>query len=153
MFVSLIRVSKKALFLPLREKILFWNVCRALIRVRRDLARKPFPSALSRVKRSALRAVSGAAHARFDVRTICRAVERAARYLPGRYLCLPQALAGYEVCARYGRRPVLRVGANRGSGGPIEAHAWLESDGAVVLGDLPDLSHFRVFEKTDELVL
>ena len=153
MFASLIRVSKKTLSLPLKEKILYWNVCRALIRVRRDLSRKPFPSVLSRVKRSALRPVSDSDDARFDVATVCRAVERTARYLPGRYLCLPQALVGYAICSRYGSRPALRVGVNRTASETLHAHAWLEYNGAVVLGDLPDLSLFRVFEKTEELVL
>ena len=152
MFALSMQLSKSVLLLPSSEKILYWNVCRTLIRIRGDLAHKSFPSVLDRVKRSVAYAACHPHYARFDVRTVCRAVERAARYLPGQYLCLAQALAGYVVCSRYGLESVLKVGVKRGRDNRFEAHAWLEHNGKIVVGYLPDLDRFRVFDQFAELV-
>lgn len=59
-------------------------------------------------------------------------VARAARVIPGA-TCLVQALAAEWLLARAGYRTTVRFGvARRGAG--IEAHAWLEYDGRVLLG-------------------
>lgn len=56
------------------------------------------------------------------------------RLLPNRP-CLPQALAAQFLLRRRGARPAhLRIGVARNDDGSIEAHAWLERDGRVLLG-------------------
>ena len=70
-----------------------------------------------------------------------------------RYTCLPQALAGYVVCARHGYRVQLRAGIACRPDGTYHAHAWLEYEGYVILGDLPDLAEFAAFDRVEELVL
>jgi hypothetical protein len=56
------------------------------------------------------------------------------RLLPNRP-CLPQALAAQFLLRRRGARPAhLRIGVARNDDGSIEAHAWLERDGQVLLG-------------------
>ena len=56
------------------------------------------------------------------------------RLLPTRP-CLPQALAGQFLLRCWGARPAqLRIGVARNDDGSIEAHAWLERDGQVLLG-------------------
>ena len=56
----------------------------------------------------------------------------AARAVP-RATCLAQALALHAMLARRGRASALHIGIRRQPG--FEAHAWLECDGAIVIGD------------------
>lgn len=57
----------------------------------------------------------------------------AARYVP-RATCLVQALAGYIIFSKYGYHPTIKIGVLNDNG-EFEAHAWLEQDEKVVLGE------------------
>jgi hypothetical protein len=48
--------------------------------------------------------------------------------------CLTQALAAQYLLARSGHRSQLRVGVAQDPSGRLLAHAWLVSDGRVVIG-------------------
>ncbi len=61
------------------------------------------------------------------------AVTVASRYVP-KATCLTQALVAQVLLGRHGHRTQLRVGVARGDEGQLEAHAWLESEGKVVVG-------------------
>jgi hypothetical protein len=61
------------------------------------------------------------------------AVRNAARLVPGAS-CLTQALAAQYLLARAGCRSQLQVGVARDPSGRFLAHAWLISDGRVVIG-------------------
>lgn len=69
------------------------------------------------------------------------AVDVASRTVPVETTCLPRALTGGALLARYGYASTLRIGVRR-EGGEFAAHAWVERDGRVVLGNLPDLDTF-----------
>ena len=60
-------------------------------------------------------------------------VESTARRLPGT-TCLPIALAGYVLLGWTGSAPVMRMGVSKDEVGGLEAHAWVEVDGAVAVG-------------------
>jgi hypothetical protein len=62
------------------------------------------------------------------------AVTRAARYVPFRAVCLPQALAAQAMLRRRGVHGVLHFGAARGTEKPLYAHAWLDAAGVQVTG-------------------
>ena len=64
---------------------------------------------------------------------IAWAVERASHYVPGA-TCLTQALVAKVLLERYGYSTLVRVGFTRTNGALPLAHAWVESDGRVVLG-------------------
>jgi hypothetical protein len=50
--------------------------------------------------------------------------------------CLTQALAGQVLLTHYGYSTVVRVGVTKVDGkGTFQAHAWLESNGTVVIGE------------------
>jgi Transglutaminase-like superfamily len=61
------------------------------------------------------------------------AVSRVSRAIPGA-TCLTQALAAQLLLSRRGLPSRLRIGVARGSGPALRAHAWLESDGVIVIG-------------------
>jgi len=65
-------------------------------------------------------------------RVVC-AVQAASRYVP-RATCLTQALAA-QILLRFGGIPAsVRIGVAKETAGSFEAHAWLESDGEVLMG-------------------
>lgn len=61
------------------------------------------------------------------------AVHRVSRAVPGA-TCLTQALAAQLLLSRRGYPSRLRIGVAHAPGDGLRAHAWLESDGLVVLG-------------------
>lgn len=69
------------------------------------------------------------------------AVSAASRYMPAA-TCLNQALATRVLLAQSGHSATLRIGVARSGTHLLQAHAWVESDGRIVLGDLPDLAHY-----------
>ena len=77
-----------------------------------------------------------------EQRQLARQVERAARFVP-RATCLVRVLAGAHLLAVQNRRSRIVIGVRRRAG-VLEAHAWLESGGQVVLGDLQDLSSYHL---------
>jgi hypothetical protein len=63
---------------------------------------------------------------------IARAVIRAARFVPGAS-CLVQALSGSRLIRRAGGSATIHIGVATGPDG-FKAHAWLESEGQVLIG-------------------
>jgi hypothetical protein len=62
------------------------------------------------------------------------AVTRAARYVPFRAVCLPQAMAARVMLKRRGVGSVMHFGAAMGLAKPIDTHAWLDAAGVEVTG-------------------
>ena len=68
-----------------------------------------------------------------------------ARRLPGRNTCLVQALAAHAMLRRRGYASELRIGvAGKDPAGGIQAHAWVECEGRVVIGGIEDLGTYAV---------
>ena len=65
------------------------------------------------------------------------AMARAQRVVP-RATCLPQALAAEALLTRGGLTADLQIGVMKTSEGKLLAHAWVESDGRIVVGELPE---------------
>ena len=63
---------------------------------------------------------------------IARAVTRASKLVP-QATCLTQALAGGFLIRRAGSNAIIHFGVARGDAG-FKAHAWLESDGGILIG-------------------
>jgi len=68
-----------------------------------------------------------------SIERIAWAVERVSRYVPAA-TCLTQALAAQVLLRYQGYSPRLHIGVARGPGEPLVAHAWVESEGRVVVG-------------------
>jgi hypothetical protein len=77
-----------------------------------------------------------------DLSKIGRAIHSISHYLPGQVRCLAQALTAHFLICHYGYSPQLKIGFAKGEGGLIEAHAWVECQGQVVMGDSYDLPRF-----------
>jgi Transglutaminase-like superfamily len=68
-----------------------------------------------------------------SVARVVWAVRTASRYIPAA-TCLTQALATKLLLGRLGHHPTLRIGVARGKSGELQAHAWVEIEGKVVIG-------------------
>jgi hypothetical protein len=64
------------------------------------------------------------------------AVHHAQRVIPDA-TCLPQAVAAEALLTRGGHPVLLRIGVTKREDGGVLAHAWAESGGRIVVGDLP----------------
>jgi Transglutaminase-like superfamily len=69
------------------------------------------------------------------------AIEAAVRFVP-KTTSLTQALAAKTLLARYGYDSKLHVGVAKEEE-TLQAHAWLSQGGAILLGEVEDLSKFR----------
>ncbi|MGN6572163.1 MAG: lasso peptide biosynthesis B2 protein [Pseudolabrys sp.] len=62
------------------------------------------------------------------------AVTRAARYVPFKAVCLPQAMAARVMLERRGVASTMHFGAAKGEEKPFDSHAWLDAAGVEVTG-------------------
>lgn len=85
-------------------------------------------------------------HTRVSPGEIVWAVDAAGRRMPDAS-CLTQAVAALLLLRRHGYEAQFCVGVARGKSGSLDAHAWLERNGRVLIGrsnqsfvKLPDLA-------------
>jgi hypothetical protein len=125
---------------PAAERRLLLRALFLLTRVRLSLWLLPYRS-VSRWAQSASQP-SRHKHTQLSIDEFCRAITIAARFVPGAS-CLTQALVGQILLGQAGHAVTLQIGVLRKGGGPLQAHAWLESAGRVILGDVPELSQMQ----------
>lgn len=131
---------RRFLRFPPRERRLLIQATVLLTLVRAGLPLLPF-RVLLRLTRGMERPVRPRRGGDIPVHCITWAVRRASRLIPGA-TCLTQALTGRVLLARAGHPSELRIGVRKSPAAGFEAHAWLEHEGEVVLGELEDLSHY-----------
>ena len=71
------------------------------------------------------------------------AVRAAARFVP-KASCLTQALALKSMLAKAGYDSTLRIGVNPALSGRFSAHAWIERNGEVLIGQEEAGNHSRL---------
>jgi hypothetical protein len=77
------------------------------------------------------------------------AVSVAGRRLRVLRTCLTQALAAQVLLRRSGYYTRLRLGVGRGSTGDLQAHAWLDSEGKILIGE-SELAGFTALPSLQE---
>jgi len=70
------------------------------------------------------------------------AVDVISRWTPGGVTCLPRALTTQYMLTRYGQPATLRIGVALEKNQKLNAHAWVEVQGEIVIGKLSDLSRY-----------
>jgi len=123
-----------------RRRALVAEAVLCLLLARLALIFVPFPRLARRLGRFVppdearrLAAAPAAPHAQWAA-DIGWAVTRAARYVPFKAVCLPQAMAARFMLARRGVASTMHFGAARGEDKPLDAHAWLDAAGVEVTG-------------------
>jgi hypothetical protein len=130
--------------LRVRDRLAFVRAAVLVTVVRAALAVLPF--------RTVLRAADGWARrpgrvpgSEGDRERMLRAVESAARRLLPVGPCLSQAIVADVLLRRSGFDSQLRIGVARGDRGALKAHAWVESDGEVVIGGEESPADYKAF--------
>lgn len=133
---------------PLAEQWLLARTWVLLLGVRAALSLQGFPRVRARHERRIARAhAAGPRPRRHRRSTLAWAVRTAGRYVPSSKPCLTQALVLDLYLHRAGYPSRIAVGVARGERG-LEAHAWIESEGRVVLGG-EDLSRYTELRSGD----
>ena len=122
------------------DKWLFFRIFALLVRVRLALWLRPFNCVRESALRLGERRVSDIAN-RLSAHDLTSLVTAAACYIP-RATCLTQALVADAILRRFGYAPELKIGVGRGDANRFQAHAWVELDGHVVIGNLPTLAEY-----------
>ncbi len=140
------RRLRKLLLLPIYEKRLLLEALLFAALFRTALWLVPFRTIQRLLKRlSRLRSPSGA---EILPAVVTLAVMRASRIIP-HASCLTQALTAKLLLAWNGHPAGLRIGVGRGDNSEFAAHAWLECDGRVVIGDR-ELERYTAFSGLDK---
>ena len=133
------RAAKFARLRP-ADRRLFLRIFTALVRVRLALWFRPFDRVRGYARRLGEQRVADTSN-RLSAHDLTSLVTAAACYIP-RATCLTQALVADAVLRWYGYAPELKIGVGRGEADRFQAHAWVEIDGKVVIGDLPALDQY-----------
>lgn len=72
------------------------------------------------------------------------AVHKSTQMMPGGAKCLAKALTTQVLMARRNLPCDLKIGVAKASTGALDAHAWIEFEGQVIMGDLPDLERYQL---------
>lgn len=140
------RVSK-ALQLPRREIVLLARALLLVAIVRAAMLKLSIPRLRSLAKFLAGTAVGLPVETRPTAERIAWAVVAAGRRVPGGENCLAQAVAAEALLTRFGYPNEFRIGARRSGNGELQAHAWLESQGQVLIGGF-ELETYAVMTRT-----
>ena len=100
--------------------------------------------------RTILKSLSSSSKAEHDdsqitqqtVRQVIWAVEKSSSLMPGGAKCLAKALTTQVLMARRGCDCEFKIGVAKTDEDTLEAHAWIEKDGQVIMGFLPNLDRF-----------
>jgi hypothetical protein len=87
-----------------------------------------------------------------SIEKIVWAVAVASRYVPAA-TCLTQASVGQILLAHCGQAALLQIGVAKNEAGELEAHAWVESRGRVVIGDSRELFRYTCLPSLEEKLL
>lgn len=83
-------------------------------------------------------------------RFIASAIHYSARLSPGKVMCLAKALTTNTLMNIYDLPCQFNIGVAKSENNHLEAHAWVEVEGRVIVGYLSDLSRFQVMQKKAE---
>lgn len=122
----------KFLRIPAWEKRLLFRAIVTLGVARLTLKLLPF----ARVRRLLTPRPGAPRHAHIAPLNVRWAIKHAERVIPDA-TCLPQAVTAESLLVRAGYPVALRIGVTKREDGRFEAHAWAESGGRIVIGDLP----------------
>jgi hypothetical protein len=138
----------KFFLLTRTEQRLFARATLTVAAIRIGLWVLPFRILRRVLPRTARDAGDGPGENIASMEKVAWAVGMAGRIVP-RTTCLCQALAVQVLLARQGCPTTLTIGVAKSQEGQLEAHAWVEIEGRIVIGKLADLSRFTTFPPLD----
>ena len=140
------------LYVPWRER---WIVAQALwllVAIRVGLFALPFPRLWQILERLGGHGARTSDEDPESVERLLRIVTIVSEHLPGSK-CLDRALAAKVLLSRRGRPVDLRIGVLLGEDRKLAAHAWLEADDTVVIGQGESLDRYTPLPTLDRKVV
>lgn len=134
--MSVRRALRRLRELPPERRRVLLQAAGTLVAVRAALRLLPFATVRRLVSR--LARPRAAREAPPEPATVGWAVEAAGRRLLSSHPCLPQALTAQLLLARAGHASRLRIGVARREPEAMQAHAWVECGGEIVVGHLAE---------------
>ena len=131
----------KFLYLSSSERLVIVNSAILLVLIRLGLFLFSFKTLLKLIEWVKFKSRQASRSSRIGSDRIAWAVVVTSRYIPFTK-CLAQALVTQILFARYGYTAHLRIGVAKDGPERLKAHAWVESQGKIVIGDLKNLSQF-----------
>ena len=130
---SLARLSARFRRLSTAERRLFFGALALVTLIRLALWTVPFRMTQKAIAAARRPVGKKPAPDRGTIRRVAWAVEAASRRVPGA-TCLTQGLAVQVLLGRLGQPSELRLGVAQTASGKLEAHAWVEANGRVIIG-------------------
>jgi hypothetical protein len=115
------------------ERYLLLQAFMLVVAIRVGLWTMPFAKIRCWLERLVARAVWHNRRRRPELAQVVRAVVLTSAFVP-RATCLTQALAAHTLLRTYDYASEVRIGVARAQSGSLQAHAWVEVQGLVVIG-------------------
>ena len=131
----------KFLRLPFPELLLIAKSAILLVLIRPSLFLFSFKTLLKFIERVKLKSRQANRSSEIGSDRIAWAVIVTSRYIPFAK-CLEQALVTQMLFAMYGYNSHLHIGVKKDGPERLKAHAWVESKGDIVIGNLDNLSQY-----------
>ena len=123
------------------EKIAFFKAALSLTVIKLGLVVLPF-STFRKLYHRFSKANKKKEASRQEIDITVWAVKSAAEHLPFELLCLPRALAT-KYLLRHVPALTLEIGVDITAAKVFEAHAWVEKNGSVIIGDWPETVSYQ----------
>jgi Transglutaminase-like superfamily len=143
---------RKFLRLPVHDQRFLLESAALLASIRVGLRLLPFETLRRLLTRIPYRAPRRLQVEDGAIGRIVDAVDVLSRHFPILATCLTQALTTQVLLRRHGYPAELRIGVAHGSGGQLQAHAWVESEGRIVSGGVEDLSRYTPLPSLDRKI-
>jgi hypothetical protein len=137
------------LILSFEEKRLVVETSILLSVVTAGLYLLPFKSFMKQIGRLEKKRKGVIKLRKFDSDKILWAVRRVSRYIP-HARCLSQAITVKIMLINHIDPVQLRIGLKKSHDDGILAHAWLEQQGNIIIGNLADLHKYHILEPLEE---
>ncbi|MEM1254758.1 MAG: lasso peptide biosynthesis B2 protein [Cyanobacteria bacterium P01_H01_bin.21] len=125
-----------------QRRVLFY-ACLSLNIVRFALWLFPFKTVRQQLATVAEKWVCDQSQTSVSVDFIVWCVKASAYYTPRRSKCLVNALTAQLLLTRYQYAHQLHIGIAMDESQTLKAHAWIEYEGNVIIGDLQELSRYK----------
>jgi hypothetical protein len=124
--------------LPNSDRILIFKTALLLASIRLALGLLPLSTIRRFLMRKAKASSAKIDHSHQGLEKEIWAIESVGKYILGDGPCLTQALAAQQVLTRLNKPSDLCIGVAKDEQGKLVAHAWVESEGAVIIGGSED---------------
>lgn len=132
----------KFLKLSQSDRHIFWRAYLLMMLVRLGMLLLPFKKLQNLILKANQLKFLARFSPSFTVKDIAIGVNRSARFSPGEVKCLAKALTTAVLMEIYSLPYQTKIGVAKGENNNLEAHAWVESEGKIVIGYLADMSRF-----------